>query len=150
MKRANLVVAMLAALPAAALAQVTYYEAPLSRGGLEECMQRDLGVRERKAVLDDERIGTERESAAIAREGLALAQELRVLDAGNVSMVSSYNARSDAHNRRVAEHNRRVADLNARTALLNGDAADTNASCAARGYLLRDRDAIVYERSTIR
>ena len=150
MKRAFTTASILLALPAAAVAQVAYYDPPLTASELRTCMERDHAVRNRTAMLDDEKLDNDRESQALARTGDSLALELRSLDSANPAAVADYNARSADHNRRVELHNRRVADYNARAALTAGDAEDLNARCAARGYLLRDRDYILYDRSTIR
>ena len=139
-----------AAAPMAAMGQVSYGDGPLTREELRVCMERDHAVRERIARLDDERVESDAEAASIAREGARLAEELRRLDNRDTLAVAEYNARSDAHNRRVEAHNRYVVDLNARTALVNGDAADVGASCASRRYWMRDRDAVLIDRGSIR
>jgi hypothetical protein len=149
MKPALTLASILLALPAAALAQ-TYYEPPLSPGELATCMERDRAVRDRLSLLEGERVDTDRVAEELAYEGAKLASELRALDPSDAQAAARYNARSAEHNRRVALHNHHVADLNARTALVNGDAQDVGASCGSRLFLLRDRDLILRERSTIR
>jgi hypothetical protein len=150
MKPALTLASILLALPAAALAQTTYYEPPLSPGELSTCMERDRAVRDRQSLLEGERVDTDRVAEELAHEGAALAAELRALDPSDAGAAARYNARSAEHNRRVALHNHHVADLNARTALVNGDAQDVGASCGSRLYLLRDRDMILRDRGTIR
>jgi len=150
MYRSTMLAALAMATPLAAMAQVSYGDGPLTREELRVCMERDHAVRARQSSLADERMDNDRESAAIAREGARLAEDLRNLDNRDTLAVADYNARSDAHNRRVESHNRRVAELNARTALVNGDAADVTASCGARTYWMRDRDAVLRDRGSIR
>jgi hypothetical protein len=141
MKRLLLAAAAAVSLPC--LAQ-TYYEPPLSRGELAECMDRDAFLRERLDGLERERLANDRETDAISREGARLAEELRTLDSADPRAVATYNVRSQAHNRRVEQHNRKVADMNARAAMHNNAAADVTAQCASRPYYLRDRDALIY------
>ena len=144
MKRAILA-ATLALAPVAASAQ-SYYEPPMSRGELRECMERDGALHDRLDVLDRERLANDRESDSIAREGQRLARQLATLDSRDPAAVAAYNSASQYHNRRVEQHNNLVAEMNARAALHNGDAADVTSRCAARTYDLRDRDTILRDR----
>lgn len=150
MNRATMLAGLAMALPMGVMAQVGYGDGTLSREELRVCMERDYAVRDRQAHLVDERIDADREAESIAREGARLAEELGRLDNADVLAVADYNARSAAHNRRVEMHNRQIADLNARVALANGDAADVTASCGARRYWMRDRDAVLREHGSIR
>lgn len=150
MIRATIWAGLAMAIPMAAMGQVSYGDGPLTREELRVCMERDYAVRDRQARLADERAGSDGEADSIARQGAQLAEDLRRLDNGDPLAVADYNARSAAHNRRVEMHNRHIADLNARVALANGDAADVAASCGARRYWLRDRDAVLREHDTIR
>ena len=140
MKR--LVLATLIALPLVAAPQPYYRELPLTRGELRGCMDRDIFLRDRLSVLEQEKRYNDRETEAIDREGRMLADERRRLDNSNVGAVADYNARSDAHNRRVADHNQRVSDMNARAAMHNREAADLSADCSSRPYYFRDPDSV--------
>jgi len=141
MKR--LILATLAALPLVATAQGYYYrEAPMTRGELRDCVERDRYLRDQITILDQEKFDNDREGQDIYREGRALANELRTLDNRDANAVADYNARSDAHNRRVADHNRRVSDMNARARDHNREAANVSADCATRPYYFGDLNAV--------
>jgi hypothetical protein len=143
MKTMHLLALAALAAPLAVTAQTRpLSDFPLSREELRDCMDRDANLRERLDALDQERSANDRETAAIARAGAALAAELRTLDTTDTAAVAAYNARSSAHNRHVQAHNRRVADMNARASMHNGDAANVTARCASRTYTLRDLDAV--------
>ena len=140
MKR--IVLATLIALPLVAAAQPYSREMPLNRGELRSCMDRDIYLRDRLAVLDQEKRRNDREAAAIEREGQRLANELRSMDNRDSAAVADYNARSDAHNRRVSDHNQRVSDMNARAAMHNQEAADLMTDCSGPRYYFRDPDSV--------
>jgi len=93
-------------------------------------------IRQRKAVLDDEKVTYDRERDQLDAENAELARELRNLDSHDTAAVAAYNARSDEHNRRVAEHNRRVAGMNDAVAELTSDIANAQPYCgfAWNGY----------------
>ena len=129
------------ALPAGAMAQVTYSRAWVPEGrplGMV-CADREDMLFDRKAQLDREKMDNDAELAAIDREGAMLEGELRQLDRSNPLAVEDYNARSDAHNRRVAAHNRRVANMNAEVADLTADLNDASSYCTQRGWVWRVR-----------
>ena len=123
-----------AALPTLAGAQYVYGPA-VTRYGYS-CADRDASLHDRGMWLDSRKRDIDRDAAS-------LADELRNLDNSNVAAVANYNARS-------AEHNRRVADLNAGVAQYNADMQDMVQGCNYRYYAPRDRDVIIWERSTIR
>ena len=151
MKR--LVIATLLALPLVASAQYSYHDyrdAPMSRGELRDCMERDLYMRDRLSILEQEKRDNDREAAAIEREGARLERERSRLDNTNVSSVADYNDRSDAHNRRVAEHNRRVGDMNARAAAHNRESGEVSNLCSSRTYYFRDLDVVRGDYSRLR
>jgi hypothetical protein len=154
MKR--LAIATLLALPLAAAAQVhyrdyrDYREAPMSRGELRDCFERDTFVRDRLATLEQEKRDNDRNWEALEREGARLDRERGRLDNTNAAAVADYNRRSDEHNRRVAEHNRVVGDMNARASMHNREAADVSAQCASRPYYFRDLDVVRRDYSTLR
>jgi hypothetical protein len=134
--------ALLAALPAAALAQVSYSQAriadPAWPGDYRACVERSDTLADRKAFLDREKYDIDDAAADIAREAERLRFELQRLPASDAAAVADYNVRSADHNRRVAAHNRRVADMNAAAALHNGDSADMLAYCNLRTYRWRE------------
>ena len=140
MKR--LALATLLALPLAAAAQAYYRDAPMTRGELRSCVERDQALRDRLSILDQEKRSNDVESGDIAREGTQLAHDLSRLDNSDPSAVADYNARSDAHNRWVIDHNNRVANMNGRAATYNRDAADMGAQCSTRVYYFRDLDYV--------
>lgn len=147
-----LALAALAA-PAFALAQPTYYRseaAPLAREELRVCMDRDQVLTQRDANIAAEKRLNDREGDAIARAAARLAEDLRRLDSTDTAAVAAHNARTAEHNRRVDAHNRDVYDQNAAAAALNRDQADMSATCGARTYYRRDRDAILWERGALR
>jgi len=151
MKR--LAILTLLALPLAAGAQYSYRDyrdAPMTRGELRDCMERDLYMRDRLSILEQEKRDNDREADAIAREGARLERERARLDNTNVSAVADYNDRSDSHNRRVAEHNRRVGDMNARAAAHNREAGEVSSLCSTRTYYFRDLDVVRRDYSTLR
>ena len=151
MKR--LAILTLLALPHAAGAQYSYRDyrdAPMTRGELRDCMERDLYMRDRLSILEQEKRDNDREADAIAREGSRLERERARLDNTNVSAVADYNDRSEAHNRRVAEHNRRVGDMNARAAAHNREAGEVSSLCSTRTYYFRDLDAVRRDYGTLR
>ena len=151
MKR--LAILTLLALPLAAGAQYSYRDyrdAPMTRGELRDCMERDLYMRDRLSILEQEKRDNDREADAIAREGARLERERARLDNTNVSAVADYNDRSDAHNRRVAEHNRRVGDMNARAAAHNREAGEVASLCSTRSYYFRDLDVVRRDYSALR
>lgn len=141
MKIAKPLAVLVLALPAVALAQVSYSRAWITEGrpigGV--CADREDMLFDRKAQLDREKMDNDAELASIEREGSQLRDELRNLDPVNSRAVEDYNARSDAHNRRVAAHNRRVADMNVAAADLNADIADASGFCTQRGWVWRVR-----------
>jgi hypothetical protein len=146
-----LALAALAA-PAVALAQPTYYlrESPLVREELRLCMDRDQALAQRDADAAAEKRLNDREGDAIARASARLAEDLRRLDSADALAVAAHNARASEHNRRVEAHNLRVYDQNSAAAQLNRDQADMSATCGARTYYRRDRDAILWERGALR
>jgi hypothetical protein len=151
MKR--LAILTLLALPLAAAAQYSYRDyrdVPMTRGELRDCMERDLYMRDRLSILEQEKRDNDREAAAIEREGARLDRERSRLDNTNVSSVADYNDRSDAHNRRVAEHNRRVGDMNARAAAHNRESEDVSSLCSTRPYYFRDLDVVRRDYGTLR
>jgi hypothetical protein len=129
------------ALPAAAMAQVSYSRAWIVEGRPvgSVCADREDSLFDRKATLDREKMDNDAELASIEREGAILQGELRQLDHTNARAVEDYNARSDAHNRRVAAHNRRVANMNAAVADLTADINDSASYCTTRGWVWRAR-----------
>ena len=131
----------LLAVPAAAMAQVSYSRAWIveDRPVGAVCSDREESLFDRKAMLDREKMDNDAELAAIDREGAMLEGELRQLDHSNLAAVEDYNARSDAHNRRVAAHNRRVAEMNAQVANLSADINDASGYCTQRGWVWRVR-----------
>jgi len=140
MKR--LFLATVLALPLAAAAQAYYRDAPMTRGELRGCVERDQALRDRLSILEQEKRGNDLESGEIAREGTQLARDLARLDNNDPSAVADYNARSDAHNRWVVDHNNRVAGMNGRASLYNRDATDMGSQCSARVYYFRDLDYV--------
>ena len=128
---------VLAFVPAAALAEVSYSRAeivPAPRVAvapqrLHVCDLQQGDLYARKAAIDDDHRYIDRERDAIDREAAALADELRNLNNADTAAVAAYNARSAAHNRRVADHNQYVAATNRAASLLNGDSADFLAYC---------------------
>ena len=144
---------LLVALPLAAGAQYSYHDyrdAPMTRGDLRDCVERDLYMRDRLSILEQEKRDNDRELNAIEREGARLDRERSRLDNTNVSSVADYNDRSDAHNRRVAEHNRRVGDMNARASAHNREAGEVSSLCSTRTYYFRDLDAVRREHGMLR
>lgn len=143
MKTITTLAAIIAALPAAALAQVSYSQAriaadPLVRDNYRTCVARQDSLADRKDFLDNEKREIDAAGADIAREAEWLGVELPRLQTADAAAVAAYNARSAEHNRRVAGHNRRVADMNAAAANYNGDSADMVAYCNLRTYRWRD------------
>lgn len=127
-----------AAIPTLASAQTYYYGPSVTYAPTvsRSCVDRDASLLDRGHWLD----ARKRE---IDRDGAALAEELRRLDNRDIGAVASYNARS-------SEHNRRVADLNAGVAQYNADMQTLVADCNIVYAAPRDRDVIIWERSTIR
>ena len=128
---------ILAFVPAAALAEVSYSRAeivPPVRVAvvpqhLHVCDLQQGDLYARKAAIDDDQRYIDRERGAIDREAAGLADQLRSLNNADPTAVAAYNARSAAHNQRVADHNQYVAASNHAAALLNGDSADFLAYC---------------------
>ncbi len=142
MKLSTPLAILVLALPAGAMAQVTYSRAwipPEGRPLGAICADREDMLFDRKAQLDREKMDNDAELASIEREGAMLDGELRQLDHTNTAAVEDYNARSDAHNRRVAAHNRRVANMNAEVADLTSDLNDASSYCTQRGWVWRVR-----------
>ena len=126
------------AVPAAAMAQVSYSRAWIPSNGpvvtSRVCADRQDVLTDRKLSLDREKRDNDAELASIEDEGADLAAQLRGIDRSNSDAVADYNARSDAHNRRVAAHNRRVADMNAAVGDLTADLNEASQYCTQRGW----------------
>ena len=123
--------------PAVALAQTSYSRARIVPPRLNVCDGQQDQLFDRKAALDVDHQVIDRERAAIERESVQLAAELRSLDNTDTAAVAAYNARSNAHNDRVAAHNQYVAATNRAGALLNGDSADFMRYCDTLRYSSR-------------
>lgn len=128
-----------AAIPTVASAQVYHYGPSVTYGPsalTRSCIDRDAALLDRGHFLD----ARKRE---IDRDGAALADELRRLNNQDVAAVANYNARS-------SEHNRRVAELNAGVAQYNSDMQMMVSDCNVVYTPPRNREVIIWERSTIR
>lgn len=123
------VILVVLALVAPAAGAETYYAFPVVQSALSACLDRRDSLEDRKAFLDLEKRGLDRESDWIGREGARLEAELRRLDNRDAPAVADYNRRSDEQNLRVDSHNRRVAEMNSAASTFNGDAADMTAYC---------------------